>query len=139
MKRHSALLGLLLLAGVVAAQAAPARHVTLDHSSATLIDKPTALGLWQQHLTARVVKLYPVSKWGFVSQVEGGFDDNKVCVVTARAMMMPRSGKTLLFVPTKSATTFVSQPGATIEQCRSLAKTKLDEAIIAVRSSLLAD
>ena len=139
MKTHAALLTVLLLAGTGLAQAAPKTHLTMDHSTASLMDKPTAAALWQQHLTARVVKLYPVAKWGFISQVEGGFDDNKACVLTARAMMVPRSGKNLLFVPTQSATTFATQAGATAEQCRALAKTKLDEAIVAVRSSLLKD
>ena len=139
MKTQAALLTVLLLAGTGLAQAAPKTHLTMDHSSASLMDKPTAAALWQQHLTARVVKLYPVAKWGFISQVEGGFDDNKACVLTARAMMVPRSGKNLLFVPTQSATTFAAQAGATVEQCRALAKTKLDEAIVAVRSSLLKD
>ena len=139
MKTQAALLTVLLLAGTGLAQAAPKTHLTMDHSSASLMDKPTAAALWQKHLTARVVKLYPVAKWGFISQVEGGFDDNKACVLTARAMMVPRSGKNLLFVPTQSATTFATQAGATVEQCRALAKTKLDEAIVAVRSSLLKD
>ena len=139
MKTPAALLTVLLLAGTGLAQAAPKTHLTMDHSSASLMDKPTAAALWQQHLTARVVKLYPVAKWGFISQVEGGFDENKACVLTARAMMVPRSGKNLLFVPTKSATTFATQAGATAEQCRALARTKLDEAIVAVRSSLLKD
>lgn len=137
MKTQAALLTALLLAGTGLVQAAPKGHLTLDHSSASLMDKPTASALWQKYLTARVVKLYPVAKWGFISQVEGGFDDNKACVLTARAMMVPRRGKNLLFVPTKSATTFATQPGATAEQCRALAKSKLDEAIVAVRSSLL--
>ena len=139
MKTPAALFTVLLLAGTGLAQAAPKTHLTMDHSSASLMDKPTAAALWQQHLTARVVKLYPVAKWGFISQVEGGFDENKACVLTARAMMVPRSGKNLLFVPTKSATTFATQAGATAEQCRALARTKLDEAIVAVRSSLLKD
>ena len=139
MKTNAALLTVLLLAGTGLAQAAPKAHLTLDHSSASLMDKPTAAALWQKHLTARVVKLYPVAKWGFISQVEGGFDENKACVLTARAMMVPRRGKNLIFEPGKSATTFANQAGATAEQCRALAKTKLDEAIVAVRSSLLKD
>ena len=139
MNKQAALLTVLLLAGTGPAQAARKGHLTIDHSTASLMDKTSAAALWQKHLTARVVKLYPVAKWGFISQVEGGFDENKACVLTARAMMVPRSGKSLLFVPTKSATTFATQAGATTEQCRALAKTKLDEAIVAVRSSLLKD
>jgi hypothetical protein len=78
-----------------------------------------------------------VGKWGFVSEVEGGFDDSKVCIVTARAMLMPRSGKALLFQPSKTATAFGIQAAATEAQCRALAKSKLSEAIAAVRSALL--
>lgn len=154
MTAPAAALTIALLAGASLAQAAPADaadakprkgllapkvHLTMDHSSAVLMDKPSAAALWQKHLSARVVKLYPVTKWGFVSQVEGGFDANKVCVLTARAMMVPRRGKTLIFEPTKSATAFATQAGATVDQCRELARSKLDEAIVAVRSSLLKD
>ena len=116
--------------------AAPAAPLTLDHSSAKLIDKSTALALWKQAQTAKMVKLYPMGKWGFVSEVEGGFDDAKVCIVTARAMMLPRSGKSLLFNPSRTATTFGMQAGATEDQCRGLAKAKLGEAITALHSVL---
>ena len=154
MRANTAVSTLVLLAAAGLAQAAPEdaatpkpprsllapkAHLTLDHSTPALMDKPTAAALWQSHLGARVAKLYPVPKWGFISQVEGGFDANKVCVITARAMMVPRRGKSLVFEPTKSATTFATQAGASAEQCRDLAKTKLDEAIVAVRSSLLKD
>jgi hypothetical protein len=116
--------------------AAPAAPLTLDHSSTRLIDKSTALALWKEAQTAKVVKLYPVARWGFVSEVEGGFDDAKVCIVTARAMMLPRSGKSLVFNPSRTATTFGMQAGATEDQCRGLAKAKLGEAITALHSVL---
>ena len=118
--------------------AAPAAPLALDHSSSTLIDKPTAMTLWKGALSsAKLVKLYPVGKWGFVSEVEGGFDDAKVCIVTARAMMLPRTGKTLVFQPAKTATAFGMQAGASQEQCRELAKARLGEAISALRSALI--
>lgn len=116
---------------------APPAYLTLDHSSTTLISAGTAKDMWQAQLPAELVRLYPIRKWGFVSEVEGGFDDGKVCVITARAMMLPRSGKTLVFQPAKTATAFGSQTGATVAQCQQLAKAKLSEAIVAVRSSLL--
>jgi hypothetical protein len=116
--------------------AAPAAPLAIDHSSSTLIDKRTALALWKEGLSAKVVKLYPVSRWGFVSEVEGGFDDAKVCIVTARAMMLPRSGKSLVFQPFKTATVFGMQAGASADQCRELAKAKLGEAITALHSAL---
>jgi len=116
--------------------AAPAAPLTLDHSNTRLIDKSVALALWKEAQTAKVVKLYPVARWGFVSEVEGGFDDAKACIVTARAMMLPRSGKTLVFNPSRTATTFGMQAGATDDQCRVLAKAKLGEAITALYSVL---
>ena len=128
----------LLLTSTSLTFAAPAAYLTLDHSTATLMDKDTAQALWREHLPAKLVKLYPIRKWGFVSQVEGGFDEAKVCVITARAMMMPRNGKTLVFQPAHTATAFASQAGATMPQCRALAKAKLAEAIAAVESTLLA-
>jgi hypothetical protein len=123
--------------------AAPARYLIIDHSSESLIDKAGAIAVWAAQVDdkqrARLQKLYPVSKWGFVSQVEGGFTDDKACVVTARAMMVPRIvGDRLVFKPAKSATTFASQAGATREQCQALAAAKLKEAVDAVASSLIA-
>ena len=132
------LFGALLLTSTSLTFAAPAAYLMLDHSSNALMDKATAQSLWQERLPAKLVKLYPIKKWGFVSEVAGGFDEARVCVVTARAMMMPRSGKTLVFQPAHTATAFASQAGATMPQCRALAKAKLAEAIAAVESTLLA-
>jgi hypothetical protein len=131
------LLAALLTASASAAFAAPASYLTLDHSSDLLMDNATAQALWKDNLPAKLSKLYPVSKWGFLSEVEGGFSDAKVCIVTARAMMLPRSGKALLFKPYKTASTFGIQAAASEEQCRALAKAKLGEAIAAVRFALL--
>ena len=117
--------------------AAPASYLMLDYSSGVLMDKATAQALWNDNLPTRLRKLYPVGKWGFASEVEGGFDDARTCIVTARAMMLPRSGKTLLFQPSKTTTTFGIQAAATIQQCRALAKAKLGEAIAAMNFALL--
>lgn len=119
------------------ALAAPAAPLTLDHSSAMLMDKATAMALWKPALSPKVVKLYPVNRWGFVSEVEGGFDETKVCIVTARAMMLPRSGKFVVFQPAKTSTAFGMQASASQEQCRALAKAKLTEAIAALRAALV--
>lgn len=132
------LLAALLLTSASAAFAAPAAYLTIDHSTAALMDQATAQSIWQEHLPAKLTRLFSVKKWGFVSQVEGGFDDAKVCVVTARAMMMPRSGKSLVFQPAHTATAFGSQAGATMPQCRDLARMKLKEAISAIESTLVA-
>lgn len=129
--------GTLLAVASTAALAAPPVYLTLDNSSAQLMDATTAAAMWKQNLPAKMFKLYPEKKWGFVSEVEGGFDDAKVCIVTARAMMLPRSGKALVFQPSKTATAFGMQAGASQEQCRGLAKAKLGEAISALRSALV--
>ena len=117
--------------------AAPAAPLALDHSSGILMDKPTALALWKDSFSPKLIKLYPVARWGYVSEVEGGFDDAKVCIVTARAMMLPRSGKTLVFQPAKTATAFGMQAGASMDQCRTLSKAKLGEAIAALHAALV--
>lgn len=132
----------LLLAGSAAA-AAPAPYVVVDHSSAALMSPAEAAAIWKAQIDdrqrARVRKLYPVSKWGFVSQVEGGFTADKTCVVTARAMMVPRSlGGRLVFAPKESTTTFAAQPGATAAQCRAIASEKLAEAVHALLTTLIA-
>jgi len=124
-------------AAMAAPKAAP-RYATLDHSTETLADKAAAEALWTETLpVARLSKLYPLKKFGFVSEIEGGFDASKTCVVTARAMMLPLAGKNFIFKPVKTATAFESLPGASQEQCRALAKTKLRDAIQAVAASLL--
>lgn len=132
-----------LLAACAAVSAAPAPYVYADHSSVALMDPADARAIWTAQVDdsqrARIRKLYPVAKWGFVSQVEGGFTPDKICVVTARVMMVPRSaGGRLVFRPTKSATTFGAQPGATREQCRAMASDKLTQAVQALLTSLIA-
>jgi len=131
-----------LLVSASASFAASDQYLVLDHSSEALIDNAGAMAIWQAQANdnqrERLQKLYPVSKWGFVSQVVGGFTAEKACVVTARALMVPRLvGSRLLFKPRKTATAFATQAGATNEQCRELAAAKLKEAIVAVRSSLI--
>ena len=127
-----------LLMGAATAWAAPAPYLTLDHSTEQLMDKTSAAKLWLEGLpAARLARLYPPGRWGFVSQVEGGFTDAKVCVVTARAMLMPRKGKTLVFAPAQTATAFATLPSATQQQCRDIARIKLKEAIAAIVAPLL--
>ncbi len=136
MKIKSLFAALLLMVSAVA-HAAPDPYIVLDHSSETLMDGATAGAVWKTYASDKIKRLYPSKKWGFLSQVLGGFTPDKVCVVTARAMILPRSGKTLVFRPEKTATTFASQPGATDEQCKALAKKKLGEAIAAIEEALL--
>lgn len=133
----TSLVAALLLTGSALAQAAPTPYITIDHSTESLMDAATANAMWKGHQSAKMTRMYPAKKWGFASEVEGGFTDAKVCVVTARAMMLPRSGKSLVFRPAKTATAYASLPDATAQQCKALAKTKLNEAVDAVESALL--
>jgi hypothetical protein len=128
----------LLVACASMAHAAPAVYLTIDHSTEALMDTATAAAMWKKNLPLALTRLYPVGKWGFASEVEGGFDDGKVCVVTARALLLPRSGKNLLFKPAKMATAFGSQAGATPDQCQALAQAKLGEAMASIRAALSA-
>jgi hypothetical protein len=135
--RLNLLFATLLLGCASLSHAAPASYLSIDHSTDMLMNGNDAQASWKGRLTPQLMKIYPVGKWGLLTEVEGGFDDNKLCVVTARAMMLPRSGKTLVFKPVKTATAFGARPGASMEQCRALAKTKLAEAQIAMVSALL--
>jgi hypothetical protein len=138
------LLGSLLLAASSATFAAPAEYLFVDDSSPILIDTASAVAVWKAQVDersrSRLQKLYPVSKWGFVSQVQGGFTTDGICVITARAVLVPRVlGSRLVFKPQRSATAFATKPGATREECREVAAAKLKEAIVGVRSALIAD
>jgi hypothetical protein len=141
--RTSHLLGSLLLAVSSATVAAPPpQYLFVDDSSPILIDTASALAVWQgqvdDNMRMRLRKVYPVSKWGFVSQVQGGFTTDGVCVVTARAVLVPRVlGSRLVFKPQRSATAFASKPSATQAECRSLASAKLKDAVVAVRTALI--
>ena len=133
----SKLFAALLLPCASLAFAAPAKYIITDHSTAPWMDQAQAEAIWLKAPTAKFVKLYPAKKWGFLSQVEGGIDASKTCVITARTLMLPVKGKELLFKPAKSVTTFGSQANASIEQCKALAAAKLDEAVQALGSALV--
>ena len=136
---HRLMLSIATLGLAQAAFAAPPKTVFIDHSTDTVMDEATAKAIMAQGITPRVLKLYPASKWGFVSQVSGGLMANSTCVITARVMMMQLTPtlKALLFRPEKTATTFDALPNASAEQCKQLAKTKLEEAVQSVSSSLI--
>jgi hypothetical protein len=138
------MLGWLLLAFSSATFAAPAEYLFVDDSAPILIDTASAVAIWKSQVDdssrLRLQKLYPVSKWGFVSQVQGGFTTDNTCVITARAVMVPRVlGSRLVFKPQHSAMAFAVKPSATKEECRALAALKLKEAIVGVRTGLIAD
>jgi len=127
--------------GAWAADAKPPaakKRVLIDLSSEMLIDAPSAVAILGERIPEKVWKLYPARKWGFASQVEGGFTQDKTCVITARVMLAPLSATNgVILRPAKRATAFEAIPNATIEQCRAMAKDKLREAADAVVSSLV--
>lgn len=114
--------------------AQPAREppaVLLDLSTEALIDGPTARGLLEAEIPARVWRAYPKRKWAVLSQVEGGLSPQGLCIVTARVLLLPRVGthRAVLWRPEKRAAAFEARPGATAETCRETARQKLKEAI----------
>ena len=133
------------VAWIVAASAAMAadttpqkKRVLLDLSSEALIDSAAAKVVVGDAIPASVWKLYPPSKWGFFSQVEGGFTSDKICVVTARVMLAPLTVTNgVIMRPAKRAMAFDARPNATHDECRLIARTKLREATDAVVSSLV--
>ena len=152
MMKLSIMIPALLLAaaaqGALAADAKPAPKAKtavapktnfLDMSVDAVMDKATAIGVMRAGIPAKVWKLYPASKWVFVSQVEGGVTGGGACVITARAMLLPLTAGTKrpVLEPEKRATTFDMQAGANRDQCRELGKAKLKEALEAVVSSLI--
>lgn len=118
---------------------APKNAVLVDHSMATLMDAKTARAMLADSVTARVWKLYPPNKWGYVTQVQGGFTADGTCVVTARTMIMALTPtlKVMMFRPYKTATAFDAVPGASQDACRDLARQKLQESINGVVASLV--
>ena len=139
MKNHRLAVCAALLAVSSVWAAPPKNAVLVDHSSAGLIDGPAAKAIVAEGIPARAWKLYPASKWGYVSQVEGGFTSGGTCVVTARVMLMQLTPtmKAMLFRPHKTATAFDAVAGASQAQCQELARTKLKEALDGVVSSLV--
>lgn len=132
-----AFLSMLSASAFAAAPAAPAapKFAIVNSSTESLIDNATAIGIWNAHLTPKAAKLHPVKKTGYISEVNGGFDANKTCVVVARAMTSPLKGKTFTYEAKNVAVAFGSQAGATAEQCSALAKAKLTEAVQSIAAT----
>jgi hypothetical protein len=129
----------LLLLAPTAWAADPPKTNLLDYSTPALISGDAAKKVMEDTIPARVWKLFPASKYTFISQVEGGLTPGGTCVVTARVMLMPVTPvmKAQLFRPQKTATAFDAVPSATTAQCATLAQDKLKEATNAVVSSLV--
>ena len=132
-----------ILTWATGALAAPPKPMSLDDSASFLIDGATAEKIWKENTPARVSKLYPQRKFRFVSEVTGGFNDKKSCVVTARAMLLPVvflpvQGTKVVYAPIKSATAFDAVDGLSRDQCQAVARGKLKEAVQSLASALAA-
>lgn len=147
MKPRLLLAALTLIAAAlpVAAATAPAKADTSpyqidDFSTEGLIAKAVVMAAWKEALPeARLLKLYPKAKYGFLSQVEGGVVNGTLCVVTARVSLLPKTSPTrrLVWEPVKTSTTFDGKTVASQAECGALAKTKLEEALRSLMSSLV--
>jgi hypothetical protein len=123
--------------------AATPKPMSVDKSGTFLIDPATSAQVWKDNMPARVMKLYPSKKFRFVSEVTGGFNESKTCVVSARAMLLPTvflpmQGTQVVYSPIKSSTAFDAVPGLDSEKCQELARGKLKEAIQSLTSALAA-
>lgn len=128
-----------LMLSVAAWAAEPQVKMTLvDHSNDLLINEAGAKAVMAENLPAKIFKIYPSSKYAFVSQVEGGMKGT-TCVVSARVMLVPLTptAKAVLFRPQKMATAFDAAANSSTEACKALAKDKLKEATTAVVSALV--
>ncbi len=128
----------LLLAGSAWAAPPQPKPISTDRSTGALIDPAMAEKVWEEALPARVMRLYPKRRFRFVSEVAGGFNEDKSCVVTARAMVLPLQGTRIVYAPVRSATTFDAAPSLTRDPCRDLARNKLKEAVEAIAASIVA-
>ena len=135
--KNAVLLSTLVL-GCVGAWAAGPKTNLIDHSTDLLIDGATAKQVMGENIPDKVWKLFPASKYAFISQVEGGMKGT-TCVVAARVMLVPLTptAKAVLFRPQKTATAFDSAVNSSTDACKALAKDKLKEATGAVVSALV--
>ena len=136
--KHVILVPIMML-GMSAWAADPKPKTNLvDHSNALLISAEAAKAVMDENLPAKVWKIYPASKYAFISQVEGGMKGS-TCVVAARVMLVPltATAKAVLFRPQQMATAFDALVNSSTEACKALAKDKLKEATGAVASTLV--
>ena len=137
--KHAVLLSALLLSAPV--WAAEVKTNFIDHSNDALIDDASAKAVMKEGIPAKAWKIYPASKYAFVSQVEGGINAAGMCVVAARVMVLPLTAtvRAPLFrpLPKMTATAYDAIPGASADKCKALAKEKLKEATGAVVSNIV--
>jgi hypothetical protein len=142
--KHLVVLGMFLLStaltGPVQAQSTVKTNL-IDHSNDTLIDEATAKAVLTENIPAKVWKIHSPRNYTFVSQVEGGLNAAKTCVVTARVMVLPLTAamKAPMFrpLPKLTATAYDAAANSSTDQCKALAKDKLKEATLAVVSSIV--
>ena len=139
MKNNIAVLAATILISSSAFAAVP-QYVTADHSPVWPRAAEIAKSAWVENTTVKITKLYSPKTWGFLTEVDGGFDKDNSCVVTARVTMLPfGSGlnrKDLMYKPKKTVATFGTTPNSSKEQCVELATAKLKEAIHAMMEIL---
>ncbi len=138
MKQAVLLTALLLSTASWAADPKVVKMTLVDHSNALLIAGDAAKAVMAENLPAKVFKIYPASRFAFISQVEGGMKGT-TCVVSARVMLVPltATAKAVLFRPQKTATAFDAAVNSSTEACRTMARDKLKEATEAVASALV--
>jgi hypothetical protein len=138
--KSAVLLSVLALAMSTSAIAADAKTNFLDHSNDALIDDATAFAVMKEQIPAKVWKLYPASKYVFLSQVEGGVNAAGTCVVAARVMVLPLTPtvRAPLFrpLPKLTATAYDAVASSNADACKALAKDKLKTATQAVVSNI---
>ena len=117
--------------------AAPTPYLNVDHSTDYLMDAATAQKMWAESVSSRARKLYPPNRWGFASEVSGGINHANICVITARAMLLPRSGKTLVFKPELMTIAYDALPNSSMGQCKELSRQKMHEAIQALLAAVV--
>jgi hypothetical protein len=138
MKQALLLTALMLSTAAFAADPKTVKMTLVDHSNALLIEGDAAKAVMAENLPAAVFKIYPASRFAFVSQVEGGMKSG-TCIVSARVMLVPltAAAKAVLFRPQKMATAYDAVPGSSTEACKAMAREKLKEATSAVASGIV--
>ena len=125
----------------VAAWAADVKTNLIDHSNNTLIEAEVAKAVMGENIPAKVWKLYPASKYAFLSQVEGGLTAAGTCVVAARVMVLPLTPtvRAPLFrpLPKLTATAFDAAASSNADACKAMARDKLKTATQAIVSSIV--
>jgi hypothetical protein len=130
----------LLAAQALAADPAklPGNKRLMDYSNKLLISEDEAKKTMDENIPEKVWKITKGSQYVWVSQVEGGMNGS-TCVVSARVMVLPLTTvvNAPLFRPRQTATAFDAAVNSSTDACKTLAKSKLKEATLAVVSSIV--